>query len=213
MLYIPNNLKICTYNSDVIVLDILSDEFSIIENCLPDSEKKTENQTIFDILSENFNVKEIHKLNIIPSDGYFEIRWMMPFYKRKKINIVKKIFFYLKARKIIKNVERHGFIGVEKSLYSLRKKRKLNPVMPDTMTTDIINTLISHSMRFFQCENPCLIYSYMMVQMLIKCGFDAKIVVGVRTKPFYSHAWVEIAGGVIGDDSELRKKLSVIMEI
>lgn len=76
-----------------------------------------------------------------------------------------------------------------------------------------LNNIIGSIMRLYDLPNPCLIYSFIMTYMLIEQGYDARIIIGVRTAPFFSHAWVEINGIVYGDDANLRNKLSVIMEI
>ncbi|MFY1779738.1 lasso peptide biosynthesis B2 protein [Escherichia coli] len=51
-----------------------------------------------------------------------------------------------------------------------------------------------------------------MKQRLLSRKICATLVIGVRTRPFYSHAWVEVNNTVISDDPDLRKKTSVILE-
>ncbi|HGB5419106.1 TPA: lasso peptide biosynthesis B2 protein [Salmonella enterica subsp. enterica serovar Muenchen] len=62
-------------------------------------------------------------------------------------------------------------------------------------------------------KSDCLTYSFTLKNALYSRGVDARLVIGVRTQPFYSHAWVEIEGNIINDDPDLRDKLSVIAEI
>lgn len=66
---------------------------------------------------------------------------------------------------------------------------------------------------FDSSGRKCLAYSYTLARMARCIGIPARLVIGVITKPFFSHAWVEYQHKVINDDPLLRQKLSVIVEI
>lgn len=60
--------------------------------------------------------------------------------------------------------------------------------------------------------NRCLAYSYALVRLARRLGMPAKLVVGVRTRPFLSHAWVELHGEIVSDTPTLRRSLAIILE-
>jgi hypothetical protein len=60
--------------------------------------------------------------------------------------------------------------------------------------------------------NKCLTYSYALVRLARRQGIPAKLMIGVRTRPFLSHAWVELHNQVVNDAPTLKENLAVIME-
>ncbi|MBN3789099.1 lasso peptide biosynthesis B2 protein [Burkholderia sp. Ac-20353] len=70
--------------------------------------------------------------------------------------------------------------------------------------------------RVFACDvsgNRCLTYSLALALLLRRKIPNVTLVVGVRTRPFFSHAWVEVDGTVVNDAADLRKNLAVILEV
>ena len=53
----------------------------------------------------------------------------------------------------------------------------------------------------------CLQRSVSTVQLLRKHGIDARMVIGFRPLPFFSHAWVEVAGRVVYGSSAYQSRL------
>jgi hypothetical protein len=56
----------------------------------------------------------------------------------------------------------------------------------------------------------CLQRSICAVRLLRKYGIAARLVVGYRPAPFFSHAWVEVAGRVVNGSSVYQKRLVVL---
>jgi hypothetical protein len=56
----------------------------------------------------------------------------------------------------------------------------------------------------------CLQRSVCLVRMLRDCGVPARLVVGYRALPFFSHAWVEVDGRVVNDSPVYRERLQVL---
>ena len=53
----------------------------------------------------------------------------------------------------------------------------------------------------------CLQRSVCTVRLLRKHGIDARLVVGYRPSPFFSHAWVEVNGRVVYGSPAYQKRL------
>ena len=56
----------------------------------------------------------------------------------------------------------------------------------------------------------CLQRSVCVAHMLHARGVAARLVIGYRPTPFFSHAWVEVDGRVVNDSSVYAKRLHVL---
>ena len=56
----------------------------------------------------------------------------------------------------------------------------------------------------------CLQRSAVMVRLLRQNGISAELVIGYRSRPFFSHAWVEVQGRVVGDSPAYKDRLHVL---
>ena len=59
----------------------------------------------------------------------------------------------------------------------------------------------------------CLQRSVATARLLRGCGLDASVVIGCRSEPFVSHAWVEIDGRVVNDSPGYQRLLCVLERI
>jgi hypothetical protein len=59
----------------------------------------------------------------------------------------------------------------------------------------------------------CLQRSVCAVRLLRSCGVGAKVVIGYRPAPFFSHAWVEVDGRVVNGSSAYKTRLRVLCTI
>lgn len=62
-------------------------------------------------------------------------------------------------------------------------------------------------------KTKCLEWAVALILLGAQYGLTMRLVVGVQNRPFYAHAWVEMNGVIVGDDVDLRGKLSVILEV
>ena len=53
----------------------------------------------------------------------------------------------------------------------------------------------------------CLQRSVCTVRLLRKHGIDARMIIGYRPSPFFSHAWVEVSGRVVYGSTAYQKRL------
>jgi hypothetical protein len=56
----------------------------------------------------------------------------------------------------------------------------------------------------------CLQRSIVTARLMRKRGILAEVVIGYRVAPFFSHAWVEVAGRVVNDSPVYRMRLQVL---
>lgn len=56
----------------------------------------------------------------------------------------------------------------------------------------------------------CLQRSVCTVRVLRKHGIDARLVIGFRPSPFFSHAWVEVNGRVVYGSPAYQKRLQLL---
>jgi hypothetical protein len=59
----------------------------------------------------------------------------------------------------------------------------------------------------------CLQRSVCAVRMLRKYGVAAKLVIGYRPAPFFSHAWVEVDGRVVNGSAAYQSRMRVLCTV
>ncbi len=59
----------------------------------------------------------------------------------------------------------------------------------------------------------CLQKSVATARLLRRHRVDAKVVVGCRPEPFYSHAWVEVEGRVVNESPLYKVRLPALLEL
>jgi len=57
----------------------------------------------------------------------------------------------------------------------------------------------------------CLQRSVCTVRLLRKFGIDARLAIGYRPSPFFSHAWVEVNGRVVDGSAAYQKRLQSLL--
>jgi hypothetical protein len=56
----------------------------------------------------------------------------------------------------------------------------------------------------------CLQRSVALVRLLRRHGHTAELVIGVRTEPFFSHAWVEVNHSILNDFSSYPARMLIL---
>ena len=59
----------------------------------------------------------------------------------------------------------------------------------------------------------CLQRSVCAMRLLKSRGVAARVVIGYRPVPFFSHAWVEVGGRIVNDSPAYQKRLTVLHTI
>ena len=159
------------------------------------------------------NCRYLHTDSHNNPESFLEVRWMKPRVRIKHSSALARISA-LRAMLHCRHGLNRGGLMVLKRQFSQSQtsgyETKITPEVDTRIKKEIaalnsVFDLIDH-------ENPCLVYSCALKQRLISRKIGATLVIGVRTRPFYSHAWVEVDSTVVSDDPDLRKKTSVILE-
>ena len=101
-----------------------------------------------------------------------------------------------------------GFRGIERHMQRVRSRMR-QPEL-ETAICDAMTWAIS----LYWKPVPCLQLAVVTARLLrAYCAENAEVVIGYRPAPFFSHAWVEIAGRTVNDSASYQKQLHVLMRI
>lgn len=212
-----NDLAISVYGKDVIILDIENDDYYIME---VDESSGNINIDLIDDLLHDFNDYNIISINLknaasLDSVGFMEERWQ-PFQtdfepQGNFLYFIELLISTIKLIYISRNVEekKWSYIINEKP----KTKRKSLKEDDKELFISICLWLIEKTFYINSSKTDCITMSVTLQHFLAKKGIHSVVVVGVRTRPFYSHAWVEVDGEIVNDNKDLRSQLSVILEV
>lgn len=209
-----NEIAACIYNGDIIILDFNSDEFYLVEN---NGDEIVDKDMIKESITHLGEYKMIF-LNLtdacqMPKQHILEERWSpkVPSLKSKNgfLFFFKLIWYGFKLRRISNRIIK------DKWDFILNKKPKLkNKITHDKhLIISAYLWLIRKTFYLNNSKTDCIITSVALQHFLAHRGISSVLVLGVKTRPFFAHAWVEVEGVVINDDVNLRKLLSVILEV
>jgi len=214
MLITPDTLRIACFNKDLVVLDLLQDEYTVLENSadsfltfkIPDPDVEA-------FLNGEKNCHYLHTDNHNDPESFLDVRWMKPQVTITSSPALARISALRAILYCRKSLRRGGMMAVKRNFSEIQTTGYETEITPEVSVRikeeiaalNSVFDLIAH-------DNPCLVYSYALKQRLFARKICATLVIGVRTRPFYSHAWVEVDNTVISDDPDLRKKTSVILE-
>jgi hypothetical protein len=87
------------------------------------------------------------------------------------------------------------------------------PITPEPNTQEAVRTVcsaVSLAACLYWKPVLCLQRSVGIVRLLRKHGVVARLVIGYRPVPFFSHAWVEVNGRIVNDSPKYRERLQVL---
>jgi len=207
-------LRACIYKNDLVIIDLIKDEFHLAEDVAEEL-----NTDLINLKGKTRNkIPMLDQLILITpcefvleqKQEFLEERWLMPTASIKRHFTLDTFMSLLHLKYCIYKISRYGFNGIVADLATLRAK-----VTDFNKNEKIVEKYIGHMELVFPLiknNSNCLSYSYFLARRLLLSGVNAQLVVGVRTRPFYSHAWVEVDGEVANDDKNISKKLSVILK-
>jgi hypothetical protein len=103
-----------------------------------------------------------------------------------------------------------ALIGIRGSGHMLRQLRALEIAgkPPNKGTEQTVCDAVLLATCFYWKPVLCLQRSVCLVRLLRMHGVPARLVIGYRPSPFFSHAWVEVAGRVVNGSQAYRTRLS-----
>ncbi len=209
------DLKAAACNEDIVILDLSADRFHILNNLSADrltAALSGEDEPLVLALHEAGLIENSDRpmsLSSHHTKGFFEQRWMTPIIDATcswsdRLRATAEV---IRTNRLLQNTTIQNLIA------ELQKFPKVDSRRPsgDLKIASLMSAL-NAAFSLDRTKNQCLAYSYSLVRMARRLNIPASLVIGVKTKPFLSHAWVEFQGEVINDDRHLREKLSVIAE-
>lgn len=211
--------NLAVYLNDLIILDVEKDKFYLIEDVNVNNKFYYLISKLKDEFPFIYDLKFMRDINFLNKDNlqgdFLEERWFLPkFNIQEPLNRIKFIhkfsivFLVLKCNFIIR---KKGMFGIVNNINNMKRRSVVNKLSESDLKS-VINYL-SDCFIVNNIKSNCISYSFCLTLILLKMGVNCKFIIGVRTRPFYSHAWVEINNIVINDDKDIRKKLSVILEV
>lgn len=207
-------IAVCIYMGDIIVLDLSNDDFYFFET----NEGEIINSNTISRALASFGEYEISFLNLtdihkVEKTHILEERWSPKTSSCNKdrgvMFILKLIWYGFKLKKISKRIikDKWDFILNEKPALKIKTEEDKE------LIKDFYLLLLRKMFFFNNNKTDCLTTSVALQHFLAKKGINGILVVGVKTKPFFAHAWIEVDGIIINDDINLRQSLSVILEV
>lgn len=213
-------LALSHFRHDLIALDLQENRFSIIPdlplarmNAFLASRGQHDPVLASALQEHGLLEKALHirgELSTHENEGLFETRWTTP---TIRIPSYEPVLLWMSALTLWRagfTLKFKGYAGIVRTLKNT-PPGSLTPLAPKNL-----QRLMAHLNRAFIVDfssNKCLAYSLALCLMARRAGHDARLIVGVRTRPFASHAWVEHDREVLNDDPDLRRKLAVILEL
>jgi Transglutaminase-like superfamily len=103
-----------------------------------------------------------------------------------------------------------SLLGVGRILRHLRRQRiSMKPCTEELQRTICDAVLLATC--FYWKPVLCLQRSVCTVRLLRKYGIDARLVIGYRPSPFFSHAWVEVNGRVVYGSAAYQQRLQTLV--
>lgn len=98
-----------------------------------------------------------------------------------------------------------GFGAIQRQMARQPVKTRRRP--PETA---LVCDAVALAMCFYWKPVLCLQRSVAAARLLRKCAIPARLVIGYRPSPFFSHAWVEVEGRVVNDSPAYKQRLIVL---
>lgn len=224
---IKESFRIAIYNGDLIILSINENRYYLYPSMPRETIKSLNRGEISrDSAAELYDILEKLKALEFRRDrpraiidhtinGYFDNRWMFPETDIKNMKLLMRIkaVVAILFSGILLNLFGFRSLQIVKILHHLRAKLSRGYV---ENPEEIINRSIYELNKSFIVDfsqNKCLTYSLSLYILLVGKVKDLKLVVGVRTSPFCSHAWIEFRSCPVTENLDIRRTLSVILEV
>ena len=115
--------------------------------------------------------------------------------------------------RILFELARYDVLFACRGMRGVRPRRRAEPPAVDagdrTWETAVCEGLKSVA-PFYWKPIRCLQRSIVTSRLLRQHNIPAEVVIGYRAAPFFSHAWVEVAGRVVNDSRTYQLRLQVL---
>ncbi|PCE32593.1 hypothetical protein BZL54_10255 [Burkholderia ubonensis subsp. mesacidophila] len=136
--------------------------------------------------------------------------WML---KERDVSFSANVLIVARALALLRCVHRCANAERMIGLKRLIERKRLARSKRSTVGIDVLIRSLNAACMLYTKKTKCLEWGAVLVLLGFRYGHDLRLVVGVQSRPFYAHAWAELDGEVVGDESTLRDQLAVILEI
>jgi len=115
--------------------------------------------------------------------------------------------------RIVWELIRYDLLLACRGLKGVRPRHKRRMPLPrpgNAIRESIICEAVAAVAPFYWKPIRCLERSIVTARLLRNHGIPAEVVIGYRAVPFFSHAWVEVAGRVVNDSPGYKMQLQVL---
>lgn len=111
----------------------------------------------------------------------------------------------LAANRIANNIIKKKKYTILEEIHTVKNKKELNFVEVDLK--------IKKFCRYSFKNKQCLHISLMLYIILVRHGYNPEFIIGVSTRPFMSHAWIEVDNKVVNDHCSIKNIYVPILRI
>jgi hypothetical protein len=105
---------------------------------------------------------------------------------------------------------RYDLLFALRGMRGLRARHNAIEGVSDASCAAAVCEAVRSVVPFYYKPVRCLQRSVVTARLLRQHGIRAEVVIGYRAVPFFSHAWVEVAGCVIDDSPSYQQRLQVL---
>jgi len=108
---------------------------------------------------------------------------------------------------------RYDVISSWRGFANIHRRLGRQPVTPKPISDELVTTICDAALLaacLYWKPVLCLQRSVCTVRLLRKRGALARLVIGYRAAPFFSHAWAEVEGRVVNDSPTYQERLQVL---
>jgi len=112
--------------------------------------------------------------------------------------------------RVLWELVRYDLIFAWRGMRGVRPRAALLPRAANTEWEVAICEALRSAAPFYWKPIRCLQRSIVTARLMRGHGIPAEVVIGYRPVPFFSHAWVEVAGRVANDSPVYQAKLQIL---
>jgi hypothetical protein len=88
-------------------------------------------------------------------------------------------------------------------LHSVAHKWKVYAIAAPPGTIEGVCDAVNYACIWYPKQVLCLQRSFVMTRLLRRCGVPARLVMGAQKLPFAAHAWVEVDGRPVNEETDV----------
>lgn len=94
-----------------------------------------------------------------------------------------------------------------------RRVERMHASSRSSASSALVVDAVAWAACFYWKPALCLQRSVVTTVLLRKYGIPARLVIGYRPAPFFSHAWVEVDGRTVNDSPFYRERLQILCTV